>query len=169
MTNVCRLLKSTITAASNVEGWLHCHALDVAVVTDRFTSFENQMGVTMNGFAKAVFGLVVPETSEKCLYTTILDNWKDGDALLMLDNDVDRKTFNELEEAITIKKKLGMPDSAAFFNYDDTDEDAALPEGSLLLGWGVLQFPQIATTDEFKAFLQTEVGKKCEWFTWVVY
>ena len=120
----------------------------------------------MNLFANAAYGIVPSEEIQLKLEQAIVA----GNSEKMSKEEVEWsecvKTAHDLPAVRKILQELQMP-FAHILLVEKTEDGTELEEGTLIVGWGLLAFPDIAMNEWFRWSKNAVPSLGMDWHLWV--
>lgn len=116
-------------------------------------------------FANAAYGCIPEEKIHRQLeelVEEIMDGVLPGEDM-ELDKAVEKA--GKMERGRKIITDMGFPASAALLIVHKTEDGSELDEGTLIVGWGLLAFPGICYTEDFRRAVQSSLD--LDWHLWV--
>lgn len=119
----------------------------------------------MDLFANAAYG-VIPGDYDHRRIERFVEKIMDG---VLLGEDIPwaqaLEKASKMEPVRKIITELGFPDTANLIGVEKTEDGCALEEGTIIIGWGLLAFPEIAYSDGFRRAVQSDLD--LDWHLWV--
>lgn len=116
-------------------------------------------------FANAAYGCIPEEKIHRQieeLVEEVMDGVLPGEDMEW-DNALEK--VSKMERGRKIITDMGFPASANLLGVHQTTDGNKLEEGTIVVGWGLLAFPGVCYTEEFRRAVQSSLN--LDWHLWV--